>query len=63
MEPDIRTLFIRSIEKHINQKDFIRLSLGNYKGTEPNLKNIYVKPVQIKHQFKLVLFTGIRRAI
>lgn len=53
MEADIRTLFIRSIETHIHQKNFIRLSLGNYKGMELNLKNIYVRPVQIKRQFKL----------
>ncbi len=53
MESDIRTLFIRSIEQHINQKDFIKLSLGNYKGIDPNLKNIYVKLIQIKHQLKL----------
>lgn len=53
MESDIRILFIHSIEQHIKQNEFIKLSLGNYKGTDPDLKNIYVKPVQIKKQLNL----------
>lgn len=32
---------------------FVKLSLGNYKGNEPNLKNIYLKRVLIKNEEKL----------
>jgi len=45
--------FIDSIRGSIQREEFIKLSLGNYHGTEPYLKNIYVKPVLIKRQKKL----------
>lgn len=53
MELDIHTSFIQSIEQHLINNDFIKLSLSNYKGADPTLKNIYVKPVVIKQQVKL----------
>ncbi|MBE8720494.1 class I SAM-dependent methyltransferase [Sphingobacterium pedocola] len=45
--------FITHIQSSIQDDDFIKLSLGDYKGVEPDLKNIYVKPVLIKRAFKL----------
>ena len=45
--------FIEQIQSSIQAEDFIKLSLGDYNGVEPELKNIYVKPVLIKRVFKL----------
>ena len=42
--------FRLSLTEAINNKTFIKLSLGNYKGAERDLKNIYVRMVQIKRQ-------------
>jgi len=44
--------FISAFEQSIQDKTFIKLSLGNYKGTEENLKNIYVKKTLIKREEK-----------
>ena len=40
--------FITSITESILQRTFIKISLGNYKGSEEGLKNIYVKRILIK---------------
>lgn len=40
--------FISSLSESILQNTFIKISLGNYKGSEPELKNIYVKRILIK---------------
>lgn len=45
--------FIEKLKLSIQNNTFVKLSLGNYKGTEPNLKNIYAKPVIIKREFKI----------
>ncbi|WP_410220422.1 class I SAM-dependent methyltransferase [Pedobacter sp.] len=45
--------FIEQLAQALANKHFVKLSLGNYKGTEDNLKNIYVKPVLIKKTEKL----------
>ncbi|WP_140938279.1 class I SAM-dependent methyltransferase [Sphingobacterium lumbrici] len=45
--------FITHIQYSIQASNFIKLSLGDYKGGEPDLKNIYVRPVLIKRVFKL----------
>ncbi len=42
------TQFISSISESIINNTFIKISLGNYKGSEEGLKNIYVKRVLIK---------------
>ena len=41
------------IENSLSDSTFVKLSLGNYKGTEDGLKNIYVKRVVIKKEEKL----------
>ena len=47
------TAFITSIEQSLLDQTFVKLTLANYKGNEPELKNIYVKKVIIKEQDKL----------
>lgn len=38
------------LNESLAQGDFVKLSLGNYQGKEPELKNLYVKKVLIKRQ-------------
>jgi len=45
--------FILSLQKSLNDNTFVKLSLGNYKGKEENLKNIYIKRIAIKGEEKL----------
>jgi SAM-dependent methyltransferase len=45
--------FIDEIKKAINTATFVKLSLGNYKGTETELKQLFVKPVLIKKKAML----------
>ena len=45
--------FTRSMKTSLNDNTFVKLSLGNYKGKEENLKNIYVKRILIKNEEKL----------
>jgi SAM-dependent methyltransferase len=44
---------IKDIRNSLSANTFVRLSLGNYKGSEPNLKNVYAKRIQIKNEEKL----------
>jgi hypothetical protein len=48
-----RTAFIASIEQSLLDETFVKLTLTNYKGNEPALKNVYVKKVIIKEQDNL----------
>jgi len=50
--PKISEFTTSILDSFLNQT-FINLSLGNYKGSEENLKNIYVKKVLIKREEKL----------
>jgi SAM-dependent methyltransferase len=45
--------FIKAIAQSVNDQSLISLSLGNYKGTEDNLKNVYIKRILIKKEEKL----------
>ncbi len=47
------TSFLDQLRLSISDKTFVKLSLGNYKGAEKDLKNIYLKPVLIKNEPKL----------
>jgi SAM-dependent methyltransferase len=42
--------FRTHLEAAIGDKSFLKISLGNYKGPDQDLKNIYVRPVQIKRK-------------
>ena len=46
-------LFFEHLQTSFQQNTFIKLNLGNYKGSEPQLKNLYVKPLIIKGENKL----------
>ncbi len=45
--------FLLDLNLLIENKSLIKLSLGNYKGAETSLKNIYIKPVEIKQELML----------
>ena len=45
--------FLNTIQESIQKQEFIKLSLGNYKGEDKTLKNVYIKPVLIKRELKL----------
>ncbi len=45
--------FTLALQTSLSDNSFVKLSLGNYKGAEPELKNIYVKRVLIKNEDKL----------
>jgi SAM-dependent methyltransferase len=51
--PEKITEFITSIHQCLSDHSLVSLSFGNYKGTEENLKNVYVKRVTIKSELKL----------
>ncbi len=53
--------FIAQVGQSLQDNSFIKLSLGNYRGTEAELKNIYVKPVLIKQQAKLSFVSRYQR--
>ncbi len=45
--------YLSILKTSLTNNTFIKLSLGNYKGSEENLKNIYVKKIQLKDGEKL----------
>ncbi|GGE26864.1 class I SAM-dependent methyltransferase [Sphingobacterium cellulitidis] len=45
--------FLLDLNLLTENKSLIKLSLGNYKGAETSLKNIYIKPVEIKQELML----------
>jgi len=45
--------FTVSMQSSLDNNTFVKLSLGNYKGREESLKNIYVKRIIIKNEEKL----------
>jgi SAM-dependent methyltransferase len=45
--------FIKALEQSIDEQTFVALSLGNYKGTDEQLKNIRIKKILIKNQERL----------
>lgn len=49
----VLTSFIDKLKLAIENESFVKLSLGNYKGQEPNLKNIYAKLILVKREIKL----------
>lgn len=45
--------FVTTFAQTISSQTFVSLSLGNYKGSEENLKNLYAKKILIKKEEKL----------
>ncbi|MCU0471151.1 MAG: SAM-dependent methyltransferase [Arcicella sp.] len=48
-----KSQFLQLFSESLDNQTFCKLSMGNYKGIENDLKNIYVKRVLIKHEEKL----------
>ena len=51
--PEKTKEFTLSMQASLNDNTFVKLSLGNYKGREENLKNVYIKRILIKNEEKL----------
>ncbi len=47
------TSFIDAFKMHLEKETFVKISLGNYKGTEEALKQILIRKVLIKQVYKL----------
>ena len=45
--------FVHEVQNSLTADTFVKISLGNYKGKEENLKNIFIKRVTIKGDEKL----------
>jgi len=45
--------FISALEESLRDGSFVKLSLGNYKGPEDQLKNVYIRRIQVKREEKL----------
>jgi SAM-dependent methyltransferase len=45
--------FIEQLKISLDNSTFVKVSLGNYKGTEENLKNIYIRRIRIRQEEKL----------
>ena len=45
--------FIAAVKQSLSDGSFVKLSLGNYKGGEPDLKKIQVRKILVKRQEKL----------
>ena len=52
MNPKIEQ-YIHAIKESITDNSFIKITLGNYKGSDQDLKNIYIKRILIKKEEKL----------
>jgi SAM-dependent methyltransferase len=52
MNPKIQQ-FVTTLSESIFDNSFVKISLGNYKGLEADLKNIYIKRILIKKEEKL----------
>jgi len=48
-------LFVTQLEESLRKETFVKLALGNYKGNEEGLKQLYIKPVFIKNN-KMLAF-------
>jgi len=54
MTPTIKIAnFLSALEESLGDGSFVQLSLGDYKGPEDQLKNIYIRKIQIKREEKL----------
>lgn len=50
---DHKTQWLNATSDSLSKNTFVKISLGNYKGDETGLKNIYIKKVLIKREDKL----------
>jgi len=47
---DSLSQFVNLANAHLLDSSFVKMSLGNYKGNEPELKNLYIRKVSIKRK-------------
>ena len=45
--------FLELLQQGLQNNSFVKLNLGDYKGAEPGLKNVYIKLLYIKQLPKL----------
>ncbi|MFP9118679.1 class I SAM-dependent methyltransferase [Flavobacterium sp. RNTU_13] len=45
--------FVTALKNHISDNSFVKITLGNYKGEEPALKQVIARPVLIKQRYML----------
>lgn len=50
---DSKVQWLSGLAECMTSNTFVKISLGNYKGEEPDLKNVYVKKLLIKREEKL----------
>ncbi|TAF35458.1 MAG: SAM-dependent methyltransferase [Cytophagales bacterium] len=50
---DTFSFLAEEIQKSLQNNYFVKISLGNYKGSEPDIKNIYIKVIEIKKELNL----------
>ena len=55
--------FISLVAESMGNYTFVKLSLGNHKGEDKTLKNLYAKKITIKNQEKYNLFFVIKPKI
>jgi protein-L-isoaspartate O-methyltransferase len=52
-DPSPQDKFLAALQASLAEGRFVKLTLSSYKGAESQLKNIYVRPVQIKREARL----------
>ncbi|NJM52155.1 MAG: hypothetical protein HC846_01445 [Blastocatellia bacterium] len=53
--------FISELSKSLHEATFVKLTLGNYKGSDEHLQKILVRPVETKKGAKLFFSTATTR--
>jgi hypothetical protein len=49
---EIKSQFTDKLHSSLNENNFVKLTLGKYRGSEQDLENIYISPVKIKEEIK-----------
>lgn len=47
-QPSAKDRFLTLLRQSVEQGTLVKMTLGNYRGTEPDLKNLFVRPVSLK---------------
>src|SRR5437867_3383226 len=53
MPDENRELFLGELTKSLQEGSFVKLTLGKYRGDEPDLKNLFIRQVHIKRTDQL----------
>ncbi|HNQ68796.1 MAG TPA: SAM-dependent methyltransferase [Bacteroidales bacterium] len=52
-QTDNKVVFINEISSSLNENRFVKLTLSHYTGGEEQLKNIYIKRILVKNEYRL----------